>query len=169
MAQKLKLNSNLAWPVVILIIALGAFILKPWQNKTPETITVSAQGKTQVAPDVAKLTATIETQNNNLDTARSQNQQKVSALVDKLKSLGIEEKDIKTEGYNSYPKYSNPEVCPMYYPANGIVPPCRGGESKIVGYTVSQSVSVKIRKVDDASKIVDGINNRHGQGKTRLA
>ncbi len=41
---------------------------------------------------------------------------------------------------------------------NGIMPPCQNTESKIIGYNVSQSVSVKIRKVDDASKIIDGIN-----------
>ena len=39
-----------------------------------------------------------------------------------------------------------------------MMPPCRQGESKIIGYTVSQSVNVKIRKIDDAGKIIDGIN-----------
>jgi len=121
-------------------------------------ITLSGHGEVQAVPDIASIYFTVETSSATQGTASEEVNKKTKNIIDFLKTSGVEEKDIKTENYNSYPKYSNPEVCPMYYPIDGGVPPCRGGESKVVGYTVSQSVSVKVRKVDDASKIIDGIN-----------
>ena len=92
---KSKINPNILWsrqtwlwPLVVLLLALGAFYTKPWQIKPAETISVSASGKTQVTPNIAKITATIESQNPNLDEARSDNEQKISTIVTKLKELG---------------------------------------------------------------------------------
>jgi len=86
---KLKLSSSLLWPLVILIIAFGVFYLKPWQAKTQETISVTAEGKTQVTPDIAKITATVESKNQNLDAARSQTEQKIfqQGLLTKFKFI----------------------------------------------------------------------------------
>src|SRR3990167_8552348 len=98
-----KLKRGFAWPLVILIIALAAFIIKPWQTKPAETISVSAEGKTQVTPNIAKITASIESKNPNLDVARAENEQKVSTVVAKLKELGIEQKDIKTQNISAGP------------------------------------------------------------------
>lgn len=119
-----KINfTSLVWPLVVLIIAFGAFYLKPWQAKPAETISVSAQGKTEVVPNVAKITATIESKNANIDTARAENEKKVSQIVTRLKELGIEEKDIKTQSLSAgqaYPDDVPPagrQVQTMMYPA----------------------------------------------------
>lgn len=88
--------TKLIWPVVVLVIAFGAFYLKPWQTKIAETITVSAEGKADSVPNVGKITATIESKNTNLDLARAENEKKISDIVTKLKTLGVDEKDIKT-------------------------------------------------------------------------
>ena len=99
-----KINlTSILWPFAILIIALSAFYLKPWQTKPAETISVSAEGKSQVTPNIAKITATIESKNINLDEARRQNEIKVSTIINKLKELGIEKKDIKTQNISAGP------------------------------------------------------------------
>ena len=59
MARKLKGNTALIWPLVVLIIAFGAFYLKPWQTKPAETISVTAQGKAQSSPAVNSPSPTI--------------------------------------------------------------------------------------------------------------
>jgi len=156
-AQKLNLNPNLIWPLVILIIAFGAFFTKPWQTKPLETISVSAQGKAQVKPNVAKFTATVETQNQSLDQARSANQQKVSTLVTKLKSQGIEDKDIKTQNISGGPGY---EAQTLIYP----VP-------RTTTNQVSTTIEVTVRNFDIADSVLatltqNGASNIYGPSLT---
>ena len=100
-----KLKRGFAWPLVILIIALAAFIIKPWQTKQAETISVSAEGKAQAAPNIAEIIATVESKNINLDEARRQNEAKVSTIINKLKELGTSEKDIKPQNISAGPGY----------------------------------------------------------------
>lgn len=88
---------SIIWAIVILVIATGAFIFKPWQSQTQDTISVSASGKTQVTPNIAKLSATVSTKNDDLDLARQQNEEKVDNLISALIDLGIEDKDIQTQ------------------------------------------------------------------------
>ena len=101
----------IVWALVILTIALAAFIFKPWQNKTQDTISVSATGKSQIAPNIAKLSATVSTSNDDLDLARKQNEEKVTSLINALKDLGVDQKDIQTQyisGGETYEIQSEP-------------------------------------------------------------
>ena len=53
----------------------------------------------------------------------------------------MEDKDIKTTTYNIYPQYNYP----------------RFDAPEIKGYQVNQSLEVKIRDLDKASDILDGV------------
>lgn len=121
------------------------------------TISLSGHGEVQAVPDIAGIYFSIESSKSTQGAASEEVNNKTKKVLDFLKSSGVEDKDIKTENYSSYPKYSYPQPCPTSAP-NGIMMPCIQTETKIVGYTVSQSINVKVRKVDDASKIIDGIN-----------
>lgn len=128
-------------------------------------ITVTGRGEVTAVPDLATIYFTVEDSKDTQKQAGEEVNAKVKKVVDFLKGVGVEEKDIKTEAYNSYPKYSQGRVCPMYY--GGAMPPCTPGEAKIIGYTVSQGITVKVRKIDDnLSKILDGIN---GFGVTNMS
>ena len=155
---KFKLTQNILWPVVVLAIAFGAFWLKPWQTKPQDTISVTAQGTAQTAPNVAKITATVETQNKNLDEARAQNEQKVSAIVAKIKDLGTSEKDIKTQNISGAPGY---EPQTLIYPA----PPRPNTNS------FSTSLEITIRNFDIADEVLavltqNGTTNLYGPNLT---
>ncbi len=126
-------------------------------KEAQNVISFTGHGEVTAVPDIATISFGIEASEATQKAASDEVNVKAKKVLDFLKSSGVAERDIKTENYSSYPKYSNPEICPMYYNA-GAMPPCRQGESKIVGYTVSESMTVKVRKVDDASKIIDGIN-----------
>jgi len=101
--KNIRGNITIIWPIVILIIAFGAFILKPWETTKLETISVSGEGKVDVTPNVAKLSATIATKNQDLDIARKENEQKVTTLISRLKELQIAQNDIKTQSISAYP------------------------------------------------------------------
>lgn len=98
------------WPLVVLILGLGAFYLKPWQTKPTETISVSAEGKAQATPNVATITATLISENPNLENARKENEKKVTEIITTLKQLGVDEKDIQTQNISGGPGY---EILPQ--------------------------------------------------------
>lgn len=158
--SKIKLLKNPAyiWPIVVLAIAFGAFFIKPWQTKPTETISVSAAGKTQVVPNIAQITASIESKNPSLDTARKENEQKVSNLVTELKTLGVEEEDIKTEYISGGPGY---EVEIQIYP-----PIPRSNTS-----TMTTNIQITIRNLENVDEIIaaltqNGATNLYGPNLT---
>ncbi len=161
MASATKNNLNplvktLIWPVVILVITAGFFYFKPWQQKPTQSISVSAIGTATTTPNVAKITATIESKNQNLDKAREQTNQKVASIIEKLKAAGIEEKDIKTNNLSAGPGYET-----MIYPAPN-------------GPNTNQfqtSLEITIRNFDKADEIIqlltqNGATNLYGPNLT---
>lgn len=101
------------WPIVVLAIVFGAFYFKPWQTKQAEIVSVSAEGKADTVADIAKITATITSENPNLDTARSLNEKKVSQIVSALQNLGIDAGNIKTQNISGNQSYIEPLIYPI--------------------------------------------------------
>jgi hypothetical protein len=84
---------------------------------------------------------------------QKENTDKANSAIDFLKAQGIEAKDIKTANYNVAPRYQyydckNPESS---------VSPCPPAE--IAGYTITQTVSVKIRDFTKISGVISGVVN----------
>lgn len=102
------------------------------------TITISADDKVVVKPDLAVVSIGLTTDAPRVSDAQSQNTKKFNDLLRTLKALGIAEKDIQTTQYNINPKYE-----------------WVNNSSKFSGYTVSQSVEVKIRDIAKASDVLD--------------
>lgn len=154
----------IVWALVILAITFGAFILKPWQSKE-ETISVSSSGKSQATPNIAKISATVSTNNDNLNLARQQNGEKVNNLISALKDLGIAEKDIKTqyisggETYEIQSEPARPDI--QIYPAPG------GKQTN----QISATFEVTIRDFTTADEIIaaltqNGATNIYGPNLT---
>lgn len=140
------------------MIAFGAFYFKPWQTKPAETITVTAEGKADATPNVAQITATVENRNQNLDTARAQNEQKVAEIINRLKEAGVDEKDIKTQQISGSPGY---EIQTQIYP-----PPPRPNTN-----IFSTSLEITIRNFDLTGEILtiltqNGATNLYGPNLT---
>lgn len=151
-----KKLSPFIWPLVVLVIAFGAFYLKPWQVKPTQTISVSASGTTQTTPNVAKITASIESKNQNIDQARKENADKVSNIVDKLKTLGVDQKDIKTQNISA-----GQAIEPMIYPA----PP------RPTTNAFSTSLEITLRNFDKTDQVLttltqNGATNLYGPNLT---
>jgi uncharacterized protein YggE len=85
----------------------------------------------------------------------------MNAVLAYLKEAGVDEKDVKTEYYNLTPRYEYPEtICTQW----GCPP--RNDEPKLIGYQVSQSVSVKVRDTAKSGEIISGVG---GKGATNVS
>lgn len=106
------------------------------------TITLSAEGKTTVAPDVAIISFSVVSEGNNPEEIAKDNNQKMSSVIDFVKSKGIDGKDIKTTNYNLFPKYESDE---------------KNRQTFISGYNLTQTISLKIRDLNKVAEIVGGL------------
>jgi uncharacterized protein YggE len=100
-----------------------------------EPFVVQGTGKSVVSPDIAKIDLGIQETGTNLKTVQDDVNKKSQTLTSKLKSFGIDAKDIKTISYSVYPQYDY--TLPT---------------QKITGYQVSTGYEVTIR---DFTKIND--------------
>ncbi len=115
------------------------------------TITVTGEGKIERAPDTAKVSFSIRNEAKDLKTAQDTVSTKVDAVTEALKGLGVEEKYIKTESYNSYPQYNYDQVA-----CYGINCP-RPGTPTIRGYEVAHSITVAIKDLEKVNDILGAL------------
>lgn len=165
------MNNNykyLVWAGTGVLVVLAVFLLvmiDHVSNTATNTNTVSFDGEGRVfaKPDIAVVSFSILTEATTSKKAQDDNSTKSKKVVDFLKNQNIEDKDIKTTGYNVYPQYSYPRPLPMgaagmeapsapssypeYYPSN----------PKITSYQVNQSFEVKVRDLEKVSAILDGL------------
>lgn len=145
----------LGWLSATLLVVLVIFFLVSIKQKvetatTTNTVSFSGEGKVTAAPDVAVTYLTISTEAKTSKAAQDGNSAKSKKVVDYLKSQNIADKDIKTTGYNIYPKYDYGTKC-----LSSVIP-CRSS-TEITGYQASESLTIKIRNLDNVSKIMDGV------------
>lgn len=162
MLNKLKHGNSIALALIILAIvilgvAISAFVLKPWQSDTKETISVSADGKSQVAPNIAKISATISTNNDDLDLARKQNEEKVNLTVTAIKALGVAEEDIKTQYLSGGPTYEIQESAPEIQ----LFPPIDRKRTN----QISTTFEITVRDFDVADEVIAALTEN---GATNL-
>jgi uncharacterized protein YggE len=144
---KKALYGTTIFALVILSIAALSYANSYAQSFSPEsgwnTLTVSAEGKATGIPDVAQVTFSVTTEGKDAATAQGDTIKKMDDITTYLLDKGVEKKDIQTTGYNVYPRET-------YNCTNRMVP-CN---PTIIGYTVSQQVTVKIREVAKAGEIL---------------
>jgi len=124
------------------------------------TITVSGEGESIAIPNVTKFSFSVNESAETTEEAQKMSTEKMDKALSFLKSNGIEERDIKTTSYDTYPKYDYGRPCTAFD-----CPPT--SEPKIIGYEVSQSVSVKVRQQEEAGRFLAelgsiGVSNLSG-------
>ncbi len=121
---------------------------------SPSQINVSGKGEVVGIPDVATFSFGVTEESLEISKAQSESAKSINAIIDYLKDNGVSEKDITTNGYNIYPRYEygSKTVAGVYYPS---------GQQRLAAYVVSQNVTVKVRKLEDAGKLLAGIGE-HG-------
>jgi uncharacterized protein YggE len=93
-------------------------------------------------PDIATVFAGVSTRAQTAVAAMKQNATKMTAVVAKIKALGVAEDDIQTAGINLSPQYDYNQAT----------------QSQVFrGYVASNRVSVKLRKIDNAGPVLDAL------------
>lgn len=141
----------------MLILALGAYAkltfdqAKYGSGQYQASISVTGEGEVLAVPDIGQFTFSVEAEADTAAVAQEESGTKMNTILQYLRDQGIADKDIKTQNYNLYPKYRWEErVCQI-----GTY--CGPGEQIQDGFTVSQSVTVKVRTIADAGKIIAGV------------
>lgn len=149
----MKRNLLLAIGLALVVIAVGVagcsgYIVPDAQNggsgiifsQQDIGIWVTGEGSVTVVPDVAILSLGVEAQATTIAEAQRQAALAMDAIMTELDEHGIAQKDIKTQYYSIYQvrRWDN-------------------GKEVIIGYRVTNMVTVKIRDVDDTGVIIDAV------------
>jgi hypothetical protein len=157
MNDRVKSAQGIAIAVAVIVVAGAAWsyagsYASSIQPSSFRSFAVSAEGKVVGVPDVASFSFSVVTEGGkDLAALQTTNTEKVNQAIAFLKGKDIDAKDIKTAQYSVEPRYqyyncANPESS---------VRPCPPAE--IVGYTVTQSVAVKIRDFSIVGDTLTGV------------
>ena len=116
--------------------------------ETASEITVSASSTVRLAPDKATVSFGVTTRENTAEAAQSKNSEDVDHVIEVLTQRGVEEKSIRTTYYSLYPQYD--------WSSNG--------EQRIIGYSVTTTMSVQDQDIEELGKLLSacvaaGVNN----------
>ena len=143
--KKIEFSNRVFILAIVLIVAMAisylgqmAYQFSSLPQNYPQEITITGEGKVFVKPDIALVKLGVKTETEKSADAVSQNNEKMNEIIKAVKTLGVDDKDIKTSAYNLYPVYD--------YTEKGRV---------FVGYTLDQQINVKIRNFDAISDILD--------------
>ncbi len=121
------------------------------QPVIPQIVT-SGSGETQVTPDRARIDVAVETRAATASAAAAENARITTAVLAKIKTLGILDAQLGTSGYNVNAEYD--------YSRDA-------GRPRIIGYIARNTIRVEVRRIDQAGAVIDagmsaGANNVHG-------
>ena len=111
-------------------------------------VTVVGHGEVKGRPDTATVQIGVVTQAQAAKDALAQNTVQAQALQQKLKELGVADKDMQTSSFNISPTYGS-------------------DGRQVTGYQVDNTLTVTIRNLDQAGTLLDqvvqaGANNIYG-------
>lgn len=155
MDTKIKNYLGVAGVVLMGALALSAlwYVLsysKVIEPSSFRSFSASGDGKAVAIPDVAQFTFSVLTQGGkDLGVLQKENTTKVNRALGVVKAAGVENKDIKTEQYSVEPRYQYSNCSPVLLDSGKPCPP-----PEIVGYTVQQTVSVKVRDFEKVGQLL---------------
>ena len=117
-------------------------------------IYVVGEGSIKVKPDIAVVNLGIQAERRTASRARKEASENMQQLMDAIKAVEVEDKDIQTSYFNISPRYDWIEE----KDENGR----KISRQVLVGYTVSNNVNVTIRNLDNVSKVIDSAAEASG-------
>lgn len=144
--------ASLALVTASALVLSGA--LAPAHAQSTPTIQVTGQGETAVAPDMAVLSLTVMREAETARAALDEANQAMREVIAAMKEKGIEDRDLQTSGLSINPRY--------VYPDRG-----EDRTPRIVGYQVSNSLTVRVREIEMVGEVLDlsvtmGVNQGGG-------
>ena len=130
---------------MMLFAAAGPAAAQDVPPRREPVVRVSAQGEASLAPDMAIVTFSVVRNSKTAEVAMGENSSAMAAVMAALKSEGVDAKDMQTSNFAIHPQYRH------FQPKeDGTVDP-----PEVVGYEVTNSLTVKIREVAKVGAILD--------------
>ena len=135
-------HGRTAW--LALLLALLAAPLAVAEDPPPR-ILVTGEGSAQLAPDMAVLVLTVTREGKSARGALDANSEAMGRVIAVMQQEGIAGRDLQTSNLSIPPRYSRPP---------------RGADGqmeapRIEGYTVRNSLTVRVRDIDKVGAILD--------------
>ncbi len=105
----------------------------------PTTLSISAEGRTTRAPDIAEVSGGVVTMAPTAAAAMSENAARMSAVVAAVRKAGVADRDIQTSGLSLQPQYRHENNLPPV----------------LTGYQASNTVALRIRRIADTGRLLD--------------
>jgi len=135
--------------VFYLCVALTTLVAYPaasaQQLSAEPRIKVKGEGSVSIAPDMAVLALTVTRGDKTARAALDANSQAMAEILKAMRERGIAEKDMQTSNFSIKPKY--------HYPKRDSN--AQDNAPKIVGYTVRNSLTVRVRDLKAVGSILD--------------
>jgi hypothetical protein len=122
-----------------------AFIAPAHAADRSNTIAVSGHARIEVPAQFATITLGVATQDPSIAQASAQNAASMRAVVDALRRIGIAANDVQTSSFTIVPRYERHPTA--IYEGEALRP--------IVGFSVSNTVWVKVRNTADVARVID--------------
>ena len=117
----------------------------------PDTISVTGMGRVNLVPDRFSFNVGVQTTAPTVEEAVNQNNARIVAVIAALKKSGATSEEIQTSNFNIYPQQEYEQ----------------GKAPRVVGYQVSNSVTVTKKQIADAGRLLQvaiagGVNQTSG-------
>lgn len=111
------------------------------QTITGTRLDISATGEVSRVPDVAVITAGVVSRSATATGALQDSASRMSQVLAALKKAGVADRDVQTSNVSLNPEYRYPQ----------------DQAPQLVGYTASNSVTVRFRDIRNSGKILDAL------------
>jgi uncharacterized protein YggE len=128
-----------------LLAMLSGTIASANEDQPYPRILVSGKGSIDIAPDMAILTLTVTREAETARAALDANSSAMNDVMKAMKAEGIEARDLQTSGFSIQPRYVYP----------GSKTPGERQPPQIVGYTVRNTLNIRVRDIAAVGNILD--------------
>ena len=144
MITTLQVKRAVAFIAAITVLGISPLSIADASEPSPR-IHVSAEGSVDLPPDMAVLALTVTREAETAGLALDANSEAMEKVLGALQAEGIAERDMQTSNFSIQPKYVYPQS-----KATG-----ERNTRQIVGYTVRNGLTVRIRDIDRVGAILD--------------
>ncbi len=134
--------AHTASALAALVLSLALSAPAAAQERSRSTLSVVGEGQARVQHDLAVVTVGVVSQAGHAKDALAENSKATGEVIAAAKQAGIEANDLETTRVSVQPQYS--------YPPSGSREP-----RKIVGYEVSNALSIRVRELDKLGPLLD--------------
>ena len=113
---------------------------------TGPLVELTVNENVEAEPDLVTVSAGVTTQARTAVEAMRANATQMTAVVERIKALGLPERDIQTSNVSVYPQQQYRE----------------GQAPLITGYQANNTVTAKVRRIDNTGRVIDAAVNAGG-------